>query len=166
LYFLSKTNEFYESSQYQSPEPEDLWNMMQIHTGNTTLYRNCNCTVKDIMMSWVKNNNYPVVRVYREGNELILNQYYFDDEDIVGEVSFSNWWIPITYTLSTELNFNATTPRYCIMPKQNFVIPLKNNDDWIILNLQQTGRNTMKQLLIAFQCYTSKRACLYCTLYV
>jgi hypothetical protein len=91
------------------------------------------------MVSWIKNNNYPVVRIYREENELVINQYYFDDEDIVGEVSFSNWWIPITYTMSTDLNFNVTTPRYCIMPKQNFVIPLKNNDDWIILNLQQTG---------------------------
>ena len=56
------------------------------------------------------------------------------------EAEKSLWWIPITYTSKTRLNFNETKPSHWMKAQQSLVIedglPLS---DWIIVNLQQTG---------------------------
>jgi len=126
--------ELYEFSQFTSPTPDDLWALMRVNTSDT---RANNIKIKDIMKSWIKNYNYPVVQVNREEKQLVLRQYKFDLGDTNKEVSRNNW-IPITFTSSTKLNFNITTTCW-MTPYEDLVIPINNTDEWIILNLQQTG---------------------------
>jgi len=98
------------------------------------------------MENWLQNNSYPIVQVRRDRNKFIIfeKSYYIDDMGYVREY-WHNWWIPITLTSSWELNFADMTPSYWIAPKcqetdqRDIIIPFKNDDDWIILNLQQTG---------------------------
>jgi len=126
--------ELYEFSQFRSPTPDDLWALMRVNTSDTRVN---DIKIKDIMKSWIKNYNYPVVQVNREEKRLVLHQYKFDLGDTNKEVS-RNKWIPITFTSSTKLNFNVTTPCW-MTPYEDLVIPINNTDEWIILNLQQTG---------------------------
>jgi len=126
--------ELYEFSQFRSPTPDDLWALMRVNTSDTRVN---DIKIKDIMKSWIKNYNYPVVQVNREEKRLVLHQYKFDLGDTNKEVS-RNKWIPITFTSSTKLNFNVTTPCW-MTPYEDLVIPINNTNEWIILNLQQTG---------------------------
>ncbi|XP_018373404.1 PREDICTED: aminopeptidase M1-like, partial [Trachymyrmex cornetzi] len=100
----------------------DLWTAMQISKYQPNL--------RSIMRNWTMTSQYPVVNVIRESRSgnIIISQ------------GKNTWWVPITYTTRTELNFNDTVPRHWLTPDvQEIIISNIAQFDWIILNLQQTG---------------------------
>jgi len=84
-----------------------------------------------MMSKWTTASQYPVVNVIRDsrsGNIIISHKG-------------NSWWIPITYTTQTDLNFNDTEPYHWLTPHTEEInIPNIKQFDWIILNLQQTGK--------------------------
>ena len=87
--------------------------------------------LRNIMSKWTTTSQYPVVNVIRESRSgnIIISQ------------GKNTWWIPITYTTQTELNFNDTVPRHWLTPNvQQIIISNITQFDWIIFNLQQTGK--------------------------
>ncbi|XP_018344310.1 PREDICTED: aminopeptidase N-like, partial [Trachymyrmex septentrionalis] len=106
----------------------DLWMALQtahIESGSKYL-----SNLRSMMSKWITTSQYPVVNVTRESpsGNIIISQ------------GKNTWWIPITYTTQTELNFNDTVPRYWLTPNvQQIIISNITQFDWIILNLQQTG---------------------------
>lgn len=114
--------------------------MLQAGMDNTTLH---NHSIKDIMMNWIRQDDHPVVRSYRQGRLLSIyqDQYYLNDKGNM-QHSHNNWWIPITFTTDEQLDFTNTTPQYWLTPKQvEILVDLQNLDGWILLNLQQTGEH-------------------------
>lgn len=50
------------------------------------------------------------------------------------------WWVPITYTTSQLLNFQSTHPSHWMKKEEQIKISdLPSENDWIILNIQETG---------------------------
>jgi aminopeptidase N len=50
------------------------------------------------------------------------------------------WWIPITYTSKSRLNFNDTKPSHWLKATKNLTIQESfENSEWIVVNIQQTG---------------------------
>lgn len=52
------------------------------------------------------------------------------------------WWIPLTYTTSKKYDFNDTKPKVWLKSEKNVTIKNINAgpDEWIIFNVQQTGK--------------------------
>ncbi|EZA51702.1 Aminopeptidase N [Ooceraea biroi] len=132
----------------KTSKPDDLWNMMQVNVHNL---EHTTPTMKDIMETWVTRNNYPIVYVHRYKSLLSISQsrnesYIINANDDKGNVQVSRHWLPITFTIWEQLDFSNTTPHNWITPEENskISVPLNNSDEWIIVNLQQTGYYRVK----------------------
>lgn len=89
--------------------------------------------VEVIMNTWITHSHYPVLNVKQENKtyDIIISQ---ENETLV-----KDRWIPISYTTRTELNFNNTSPKL-LLGSEHVKLSGINSYDWIIFNLQQTGR--------------------------
>ncbi|XP_052090870.1 uncharacterized protein LOC127727793 [Mytilus californianus] len=132
---------------YQSAVHEDLWNALQKvaeEEGKTIPY-----TVKDIMDTWILQMNYPVVMVTRAKSGLTVEQkrFLFNKDSNTTEKFQSPfnyiWRIPLTYTTSSEMNFDKSGESVVWLVTQsteivNQKIPTSENS-WYLFNLQQYG---------------------------
>lgn len=52
------------------------------------------------------------------------------------------WWIPITYTTESQLNFNTTQPSQWMKAEKSITLSNLNWNisEWVILNIQETGK--------------------------
>lgn len=102
------------------------------------------------MDTWTLQTGFPVVTVTRDYNSTSIRfqQKKFEYADEVGKKKHTEkthedlWWIPITFTTSNVLNFNETRPSSWMRKTKELVIEDVeiNNLDWLIVNVQQTGK--------------------------
>ncbi|XP_011701751.1 PREDICTED: aminopeptidase N-like isoform X2 [Wasmannia auropunctata] len=127
--------------QFSSAIPDDLWNAIQSALDKSDVphegYR-----IKEVMNSWMDQNGYPVVKVVRNytTGKVTISQtcswdYVSDDNN--------KWWIPVTFATQSNPDFSNTVPSFWLRPDQNISFTIDPND-WIILNLQQTGYYRVK----------------------
>ncbi|KAJ9596177.1 hypothetical protein L9F63_027197, partial [Diploptera punctata] len=97
--------------------------------------------VKTVMDSWTLQTGYPVIEVTRINNGGIqLTQERFLQKGKDNSCNESLWWVPISYTLSKDMNFTDTRPRVWLKAEPQIVLNANITDDeWIFLNLQATG---------------------------
>ncbi|KAL6427820.1 hypothetical protein ACFW04_008333 [Cataglyphis niger] len=101
------------------------------------------------LKSWLNHKHYPIIKVTRKYDELLLTTEIVTIEAVNITKNLS---IPLTYTTQIQLNFNKTSPT--IWLKQvyqesydnqskytEYIHMMKNrtSNQWIIFNLQQTG---------------------------
>lgn len=57
------------------------------------------------------------------------------------------WWIPISYTFESVMDFENTKPVQWIRKTPNLSISMPNlsDDDWILVNIQQTGSSRLRK---------------------
>lgn len=118
---------------------DDFWNEMEIALNPTTSKKRVGHTIKIMMDTWVKQQNYPVINVRKNHkNESIICVQHVNNSD---SSPSEKWWIPLTYTTLSELNFNNTIPHVWLTPSKSCATlkPLRPND-WIIVNIQQVGK--------------------------
>jgi len=95
------------------------------------------------MDTWTLQTGYPVVKVSKHPNSYVirLEQVRFVYTNTTREDESLLWWIPITFTTDSELNFANTRPTTW-MPRTK-LYELENRDlstaKWFIFNVQQTG---------------------------
>ncbi|XP_014472137.1 PREDICTED: aminopeptidase N-like [Dinoponera quadriceps] len=129
--------------QFNSTTSDDLWNALQAALDESNVPHN-NYKLKEVMDTWITQRHYPVVRVIRnyDTGEVTLMQEH-SSPYISGEnpsIDDDIWWIPITFTTQTNLNFSNTLPTHWLRPQdQNITISGINSKDWLIVNLQQIG---------------------------
>jgi len=94
--------------------------------------------IKEVMDTWMNQNRYPVVNVEKnyETGEITISQKCFHAQETDESIA---WWIPITFATQSNPNFSNTVPSLWLRPNQNISFEIKPND-WIIVNLQQTGK--------------------------
>lgn len=125
---------------FGSATSDDLWNEIQIALNNSG--KHPDYMVKDVMHTWVKQRNYPVIEVKRnEDHEIIICLQHFNES---GNNQYSmnrSWWIPVTYTVQTKHDFINTVPQTWLTPETSCVTldPIPKRD-WIIVNIQQSGK--------------------------
>lgn len=105
------------------------------------------------MDTWTLQTGFPEVNVTRnyETKEVVFNQkrfvYVTSNKRKKGNLPEKNnenplWWVPLSYTTSKALNFNATQPVNWIRKTEKLAI--KNidiePDEWLLVNIQQTGK--------------------------
>jgi len=116
----------------------NFWNNLYaaLHLTNNTSHFN----IKDIMEGWMRLWHCPVLTVTRNdarnGVLVSANPLSFT----FNQSGSPNFWLPITYTMETELNFTKTSFQDIIWLKNKSIEIYVNDTDWIIVNLQQTGK--------------------------
>ncbi|XP_018405697.1 PREDICTED: aminopeptidase Q-like [Cyphomyrmex costatus] len=132
---ISKSISILVSEVYQK---DDLWSAMQSALDESDVphegYR-----IREVMNTWINQKRYPVINVMRnyETGEVTLSQTCFRTQD-TAECINSTWWIPVTYATQSNPDFSNVIPKFWLRPDQNISFRI-NPNDWIILNLQQTG---------------------------
>lgn len=97
--------------------------------------------IANIMSTWVVQAGYPVVNVNVQSNrkEISVTQKRFllanpdrDDKQI--------WEVPLTYATSLENNDFNNTKSTLILSKGQLSIEFEKEIEWIVFNVQQTGK--------------------------
>jgi aminopeptidase N len=122
---------------------EDIWSAMtkQAHADKKL---NSDETVSAITESWIKKERLPVVTVTRDyqKNEATIDQklYLRERPHDVPEADKMQWWIPVTLTSESDLNFEKFTPRaWMKREKQIKIQNLPAKDKFVIVNAEEIG---------------------------
>lgn len=102
------------------------------------------------MNEWTTKMGFPVVNVTRDytSNRIEFAQSRFTfiapSQWKSLEIKYDQtlWWIPLSYTTSNEADFENTKPKDWIRGVEKFTKEFENltADDWIIVNIQGTGK--------------------------
>ncbi|XP_044004939.1 uncharacterized protein LOC122850036 isoform X2 [Aphidius gifuensis] len=128
---------YLKNNRYGSTVPDDLWNEIQkqIITDKIIIP----IQVKTIMDSWTTQSGYPVVNVTKNKNIIKINQERFFIRNPKNISKNKTWWIPLTWTTKSQMDFKSTAPKKWFEKKTDKINLAINNDDLFILNIQQTG---------------------------
>lgn len=111
------------------------------------------------MDGWTKQKSYPILKLTRNCTAKYTRISLENSDSIVGEL-----WVPVTYTVQDNPNFNKTSFRDVIWLKftekkllsENYLYfdPSKfSKEGWIIINLQQAGKHSSINYLELFYVY-------------
>lgn len=141
LVFIVNNIQFYKSSKLNTATSGDFWSNMEIALKKKSPHYGYN--LQELINLWTDKTDYPVLQVIRN---------YYNASNVLIWVNNANTQhnqrrqIPLTITTQTEHNF--TLPfrdhgKWLITtwyPKNyEFFLPYEE-DGWIIVNLQQTGK--------------------------
>ncbi|XP_077274395.1 aminopeptidase N-like [Temnothorax americanus] len=143
--FQRGITKYFATKQYSAVTPDDFWRAIQSAKDERTYPPRDSyffkVRIKEVMDMWIVQNRYPVLNVtmnYETGNyktgELVITQNCFH----ATEGTNNKWWIPITFTDESRLNFSNTMPILWLEPDKTLRVPI-NTLGWIIVNLQQTA---------------------------
>jgi len=130
----------------------DLWTVMQTIYNN--LHPKSKLSLKIIINNWITKKYYPVLNVTLKYEELKFMIKYLPSPSVFGD-NQTKTWIPITYTTKLFLNYdNASDINVCSdcmfwMNKHTYS-QIFNTYDWIIFNIQQTGKYWIINISIIF----------------
>lgn len=133
-------------SSYEAADQNQLWEHLT-EAAHLHDVLDTNLTVKEIMDTWTLQIGFPLVTVKRDTknkNKLILKQERFIYEysnATKSQRSNCTWFVPITFTTESVLQFeNSTAPTYWMLNSPELVINTKiKEEDFFIFNIQQTG---------------------------
>ncbi|XP_076637043.1 uncharacterized protein LOC143349583 [Colletes latitarsis] len=131
--FQQRIQSYLKEYEFKIAESKNLIDHLQGDEKNTWADQK----FETIMDEWINKPGYPVVTVNKTDKEVVLSQERFM---LYGANNSTKWWIPITYVMQSDANFNNTTPQLWLGKTENLTIPINaTRDNWIIVNTQQTG---------------------------
>nr|CAD7197139.1 unnamed protein product [Timema douglasi] len=106
--------------------------------------------VKTVMNTWTLQMGYPVLTVTRDyssrrhGLKTSISQERFLLIPAINGTDTHDykWWIPLTYTTKSELDFVDTETKQWLTATEEskqLTTPIINQEDWIIFNIQETS---------------------------
>lgn len=96
--------------------------------------------VTEIMSDWIMQPGYPVLNINVSSDHIAITQKRFL-QNSPNHQDKTLWKIPITYANNYEnIDFIDTKPAIMLSEK-SFKIDLKKPIDWIIFNVQQSGKD-------------------------
>ena len=103
------------------------------------------------MDTWIEQKGYPLITVIRDQHtgKIKITQEYFQPYKKIGvhknlisiDITNIKWWVPINFATRTDPNFSSTLATHWLSPKvEELIIDGIDPQDWIIVNVQQTGK--------------------------
>lgn len=143
-------------SKYGVANPEDLWSALQDAFDESAMPQN-KFKIQEVMDTWIRQKGYPLVTVIRDQYKKIkITQEYFRPYEKMRARNNSTaninqkWWIPINFASRTNPDFSATLATHWLSPEvEELIIEDINPQDWIIVNIQQTGKRILFKNLFA-----------------
>lgn len=109
--------------------------------------------IQEVMDTWIRQKGYPLVTVVRDQYKKIkITQEYFRPHGKMNIRKISNntaainqkWWVPINFATYTNPDFSSTSVTHWLSPEaEELIIENINPQDWIIVNIQQTGKRIL-----------------------
>ncbi|RLU27559.1 hypothetical protein DMN91_001363 [Ooceraea biroi] len=131
---------YLNTHQFSSASSDDLWNALQAALDESDVPHN-EYRLKEVMDTWITQRHFPMIRVtrnYKTGETILTQEHFPLDDD--KQIDDNKWWIPVTFTTQTNPDFTSTVPTHWLSPDQNITIDGIDPADWIIVNLQATGK--------------------------
>lgn len=125
--FAKGLNYYLNEMYFSSATPQDLHRNLQ-RAYDEDFPRN-GVDLDRFMSTWEEQAGFPVIRVQKMEGTFFLTQQRFNGG---GEL----YSIPLSFTLKTEANYENSTPRLWFTSPS---LALVSSDDWIILNIRNTG---------------------------
>ncbi|GLV41002.1 uncharacterized protein CBL_04526 [Carabus blaptoides fortunei] len=97
--------------------------------------------LSEIMKNWINNPGYPVIHVSRDEDTITIKQerFHLQSENKI-ENKNDKWYVPISYTTSSDKSFDSTKPKEWLKDSENEKkFKIDSNYDWIIMNIQGSG---------------------------
>ncbi|XP_050466427.1 aminopeptidase N-like isoform X2 [Cataglyphis hispanica] len=136
---------YFEKHKYGVANVEDLWSALQDAFDESAMPEN-KFKIQEVMDTWIRQKGYPFVTVIRDQSKKIkITQEYFrpdEKERACNNTATINqkWWIPINFASRTNPDFSTTLATHWLSPEvEELIIEDINPQDWIIVNIQQTG---------------------------
>lgn len=139
---------FFIQRAYQVATQNDLWEHLTKTAQESHIFDNLT-NVKQIMDTWTTKMGFPVVNVTRNFTtkqiEFSQSRFTFIAPNQWKKLDIKYdealWWIPLSYTTSSEIDFENTKPKDWIRGTEKFSKEFENitEDDWIVVNIQGTG---------------------------
>ncbi|XP_039290198.1 aminopeptidase N isoform X3 [Nilaparvata lugens] len=122
---------------YSNACQDQLWRAVTVEAASSLPQ---GVDVKQIMDTWTLLPGFPVVTVHRDyeqGTASVTQERYFVLNEFTSE---DKWWVPVSYTTQSEMDFNNTQPKIWLEPsKPTKKITNIDPDDWLLINLKHTG---------------------------
>uniref|UniRef100_A0A1A9W2N7 Aminopeptidase n=1 Tax=Glossina brevipalpis TaxID=37001 RepID=A0A1A9W2N7_9MUSC len=142
--FMQGINHYLNKHQYSVVNELDLFESLQDAVKMDSLlneHNNWTSSVSEILLSWSHNKWIPIVTVQRnyDANSITIRQQSKNIE------SLHYFWIPLNFASASDNNFESTTVDYFMPPVKEITLSVSDlniklsNDDWLIVNKQQTG---------------------------
>ncbi|XP_055851073.1 aminopeptidase N-like isoform X2 [Episyrphus balteatus] len=144
------TNYLKEHS-YGNAEQDNLWAALTESAHKTRTIPE-DYSIKQIMDSWTLQTGYPVITVtrdYTNGTASVSQVRYLLDSQTSRSSYESCWWVPLSYTSKSELDFETKTPKQWLECENKKSVPkvienMPGPDDWVIFNIQLSGLYRVK----------------------
>ncbi|GLV42080.1 Suppressor of ER stress-induced death [Carabus blaptoides fortunei] len=129
---------YLNAKKYDNAYHDDLWETLttQAHKDGVL---DKDITVKQIMDSWILQTGYPVINVtrnYTDNSAIITQERFLLSKNSSDKTT---WWIPISYTMGREFNFENTKPRIWMKNESEIVLNNLSSTDWIYVNVKHGG---------------------------
>nr|AVD96939.1 putative APN-3 [Nilaparvata lugens] len=122
---------------YSNACQDQLWRAVTVEAASSLPQ---GVDVKQIMDTWTLLPGFPVVTVHRDyeqGTASVTQERYFVLNEFTSE---DKWWVPVSYTTQSEMDFNNTQPKIWLEPfKPTKKITNIDPNDWLLINLKHTG---------------------------
>lgn len=125
--FAKGLNYYLNDMYMSSATPQDLHRNLQRAYDED--YPGNGVNLDAAMSTWEVQAGFPVVSVQKLNGQFILTQQRFNGGNEV-------YSIPLSYTVKTEANFETSTPKLWLTAPTTV---LASSEDWIILNIRNTG---------------------------
>ncbi|KAK6617703.1 hypothetical protein RUM44_005291 [Polyplax serrata] len=149
--FMSGVRDYLQKNLLSNVEEDDLWEALNDHAHREANLRP-DLHLKDVMYNWTRKAGYPILQVTRDydNNTASVSQTRFvrfkgdfefrDNSQDFADIT-TKWWVPLTYTTGSEMNFRDTKPKIWLDPADESVtltdMPSKN--DFVLMNLDVSG---------------------------
>ncbi|XP_015604744.1 aminopeptidase N-like [Cephus cinctus] len=137
--FRAGLTRYLKNNAYGVVTSDDLWSALQEVSDEYEILPPEIC-LKKVMDTWVEQPGFPLITVtrdYKTGKANISQERYFQSG---ASGDGTRWWVPISYTTQSDLNFSSTSPREWIpQAKNNIVLSGFKPTDWTIFNIQESG---------------------------
>ncbi|XP_013114371.1 aminopeptidase N [Stomoxys calcitrans] len=146
--FFGAIGEYLTKHEFQNAEQDELWSEF---TAKGHHFRSIRpeYDMKTIMDTWTLYTGFPLVKVHRnyETGSLQISQERFlrNKVNATSEESKVCWWVPLSFTTASELDFNTTTPKAwleCDESGKGIALSINHAasaNEWFIFNLQLAG---------------------------
>ncbi|KAJ8889370.1 hypothetical protein PR048_008869 [Dryococelus australis] len=100
-------------------------------------------SVAEVMNTWTLQNGYPLITVTRDYNTgaVTVTQEWFLLQSSESSDD-RRWWVPLTYTSQSQIDFSNTSTRQWINSSESEVLIQDlpaSSSQWVIFNIQQIG---------------------------
>ncbi|XP_020811808.1 aminopeptidase N-like [Drosophila serrata] len=145
--FRSGLKSYLQTYKYKNAEQDNLWESLTAAAHeNDDLPKNYE--IKTIMDSWTLQSGYPVINVTRDyaaGKAKLTQERYLLNSEVPRSNHKTCWWVPLSYTTQSKLDFNNTSPKdWLECSKDGLSLPktignLPGADQWVIFNTKLTA---------------------------